>query len=77
MVRVRVVLGAFYYGSGSDYKYGLKIYLSRDSESILNGTFNAKLNRLYQCQSKISFITILGHCFTTHPGRAQLYDIYR
>ena len=24
-----------------------------DSESILNGTLNAKLNRLYQCQSKI------------------------
>ena len=24
MVRVRVVLGGFYYGSGNDYKYGLK-----------------------------------------------------
>ena len=27
MVRVRVVLGGFYYWSGSDYKYGLKIYI--------------------------------------------------
>ena len=24
MVRIRVVLGGFYYGSGNDYKYGLK-----------------------------------------------------
>ena len=38
------------------------------SESILNGTLNAKLNRLYQCQSNIVFSTILGQCFTTYPG---------
>ena len=36
----------------------LHLTLVLDSESILNGTI--KLNRLYQCQSNILFITILG-----------------
>ena len=27
MVRIRVVLGGFYYGSGNNYKYGLKKYI--------------------------------------------------
>ena len=34
MVRVRVVLGDFYYGSGSDYKCGFKIYLSGELNNI-------------------------------------------
>ena len=28
--------------------------------------------RLYQCQSKILFIIILGHCLPTYPGRGVL-----
>ena len=47
----------------------VEFHVVSDSESILNGTLDAKLNRLYQCQSKIVFITILGDCFTTYPGR--------
>ena len=38
------------------------------TESIANGTIDAKINRLYQCQSKISLITILRYCFTIYPG---------
>ena len=34
MVRVRVVLGGFYYGSGNDYKEGLKIHLSGELNNI-------------------------------------------
>ena len=34
MVRIRVVLGGFYYGSGNDYKYGSKIYLSGELNNI-------------------------------------------
>ena len=34
MVRIRVVLGGFYYGSGNYYKYGLKIYLSGELSNI-------------------------------------------
>ena len=35
MVRVRVVLWGYYYGSGSDYKCGLKyIYLSGEINNI-------------------------------------------
>ena len=34
MVRFRVVLRGFYYGSGSDYKCGLKIYLSGELNNI-------------------------------------------
>ena len=54
----------------------VSIICGRDSESILNGTLNAKLNRLYQCQSKIVFITILGHCFTTYPGSERSLTTY-
>ena len=32
--------------------------LTSDLESILNGTLNAKLNRLYRCQSRIVFLMI-------------------
>ena len=34
MVRIRVVLGGFYYGSGNDYKYSLKIYLPGELNNI-------------------------------------------
>ena len=47
-----------------------------DSESILNGTLNTKLNRLYQCQSNIIFITILGHCLTTYPESGSKFTTY-
>ena len=47
-----------------------------DSESILNGKLKAKLNRLYQCLSKILFITIVGHCFTTYPGSGRTFTTY-
>ena len=43
-----------------------------DSEPILNNTLNTKVNRLYQCQSKISFIIIQGRIFTTYPGHDGL-----
>ena len=43
------------------------------SESILN---QRKLNRLYQCQSKILFITILWHCLTTYPGSVRTFTTY-
>ena len=41
MVRIRVVLGGFYYGSGNDYKYGLKIYLSGELNNIYLWEFSA------------------------------------
>ena len=39
-----------------------------DSDSILNATLNAQINRLYRCQSNILFTIIQGHTFTTYPG---------
>ena len=41
MVRVRVVLGGFYYGSGNDYKCAFKIYLSGELNNISIGEFSA------------------------------------
>ena len=35
-----------------------------------------KINRLYQCQSNILFIIILGHCFTTYPGSGRTFTTY-
>ena len=36
------------------------------SESILNGKFNARINRLYRCQSKIVFIIMLDRNFVSY-----------
>ena len=42
MVRIRVVLGGFYYGSGYDYKYGLKnIFVWGVNQHISIGEFSA------------------------------------
>ena len=42
MVRVMVVLGGFYYGSGSDYKCGLKyIFVWEVKQHISIGEFSA------------------------------------
>ena len=44
----------------SVFSLGFRMYSYRHNQR--------KLNRLYQCQSKILFITILGHCLTTYPN---------
>ena len=36
-----------------------------------------KNNLPYRCQSKISYITILGHYLTTRPGRDTVHDMSR
>ena len=42
MVMIRVVLGGFYYGSGNDYKYGLKnIFVRGVKQHISIGEFSA------------------------------------
>ena len=42
MVRIRVVLGGFYCGSGNDYKYGLKyIFVWGVKQHIFIGEFSA------------------------------------
>ena len=42
MVKFRVVLGGFYYGSGNDYKYGLKnIFVWGFKQHISIGEFSA------------------------------------
>ena len=46
------------------------VRICQDLEYILNGTLNAKLNRLYQCQSNISFITLLEHCLRHTQGQS-------
>ena len=52
------------------------ICLAADSESILNGIQNAKINWLYQCQSKIFSLlsnhTVLRH---TRVGK-QFYNSF-
>ena len=42
MVRIRVVLVGFYYGSGNDYKYGFKIiFVWEVKQHISIGEFSA------------------------------------
>ena len=36
---------------------------------------STQIKWLYQCQSKILFITILGHCLTTYRVGTHFYDI--
>ena len=33
-------------------------------------------SKSHQCQSKIVFITILGHCLTTYPGSGRTFTTY-
>ena len=56
---------------------GAQKHYTRDEQSLSRRIYSSrhnqrKLNRLYQCQSKIVFIIIQGHCLTTYPGRDAL-----
>ena len=55
--------------SKSKIYHKIQVVNNIQTDSVLNGTLNAKSDLPYRCHSNFSYISNLGYCLTTRKGR--------